>query len=206
MKSKIMSKRTLIAVLLVVTSLVSMFVVSRYASSAEVHSVTINSLNEKQNTVLAITAAAATSATVISMIPGDATTAIANQILDISSYLFLVVCVIFLEKILITVFGYISFSLIIPTALVLFLIYLYNQKKVLKMLAIKLIIFAVALFMIIPLSVKISTLIEDANKETIEYATQVTGETELSDTEKGESKNILEKAVDKVKVASKKNC
>ena len=160
---------SLVGVLLIIAVL-SMFVISPFASSAEFHEKTIKKLDEKKITVMELTAATAGAATALSAIPGDATTPIANQIMELSSYLLIVVGAIFLEKMLLTLTGYISFTFLIPIACLLYGIYLYAKNDILKKLAIKLSIFGIVIFMVVPISVKVNNLIEDTYNQTIEEA------------------------------------
>ena len=89
--SKDVIKKIICIVILLVFALLSIFVVSRYATSPESYKATIESIDEKKATVMGLTATAATASTALAAIPGDVTTPIANQIMEISSYLLIVV-------------------------------------------------------------------------------------------------------------------
>ena len=104
------SKRTIMVVILALIALVSALVLSKFASSPELHAGTIKILDEKRNNVMLLTASATAISAGISSIPGETTTPLANQITTASSYLLIVICVIILEKYLISVFGYITFG------------------------------------------------------------------------------------------------
>lgn len=56
---------------------------------------------------------------VLAVIPGDATTPIADQIMELSGYLLIVVCVLVLEKALLTVCGFLAFKIFVPAVCVL---------------------------------------------------------------------------------------
>lgn len=172
MKEKIKSKRIIATIALILAALFSMVILSAIASSPRLHAQTIKSLDDKQQNVMFITASAATAATALSAVPGDSTTAIADQIMELSGSLLIVVCIIFLEKILLSVFGYVAFGALVPLALIMFSIYIHNHKKQLKIWAIKFLLLALALFMIIPVSVKISDIIEETNEISIEQAVE----------------------------------
>ena len=103
--SKEITKKILCVVLLAIIALSSMFFVSKRATSPESYRSVIESIDEKKASVMGITAAAATTSTILAAIPGDVTTPIANQIMEVSSYLLIVVCVLVLEKSLLTVIG-----------------------------------------------------------------------------------------------------
>ena len=159
-------KLTTVAILLIV-AILSVTVVSKYATSPEVHASTIEALDEKKMTALGMTASVAITATAVSAIPGDATTPIAEQISELSTPLLVVVCAIYLEKFLLTTLGYISFDFLIPIACILLSIYIFYRKEVLRVLAVKLSIFALAIFLIIPVSVKVTGLMEATFEESI---------------------------------------
>lgn len=167
MKEKVDLEKIIITILLIVIAVLSIFVISKVTSSAEFHAKTIESLDDKKITVMELTAATAGTSTAIAAIPSDATTPLANQIIELSSYLLIVVGAIFLEKILLTLTGYITFTYIIPASCVLGVIYLYVPKDILKNLAIKLAIFGLVIFMVVPLSVQISNLIENTYETSI---------------------------------------
>ena len=194
--SKEITKKILCVVLLTIIALSSMFFVSKRATSPESYRSVIESIDEKKASVMGITAAAATTSTILAAIPGDVTTPIANQIMEVSSYLLIVVCVLVLEKSLLTVIGYLSFNILIPISCVMLGIYTFVKKETLKILAVKFIVFALVIVTIIPFSLKISDLIYDANKTTIE---QVTAEIDKVEDESQENTSWLEKTLNKIK-------
>lgn len=167
------SKQMKIAILLLVIALISIFIVSSFVTSPESTKEMIESLDEKKATVLKLSIAAAASSTALSMIPGDAAMPIANQIAELTKYFILILGAILLEKMLITVIGYVSFSYIIPFACLLGVIYLFLRKNMLRDLAIKLAIFGIVIFLAIPASIKISDLIYDSYKTSIEQTIEI---------------------------------
>jgi len=164
--------------LVVLVWAVSATLVKDYTTDAANYQWAIDSIDSRKATVTGLSAAAAAAATAVAAIPGDATTPIAEQIREISSYLLIVVCVLVLEKSLITVMGGLSFGVIIPTASVLFIVWLLRRKDWLYQLAVKLAVFALALAVIIPCSVWASDRIYGVNSESV---TQVMEETTQQD-------------------------
>ena len=146
----------------------SIFVVSRIATAPSFNSANIKSLDDKKVIVMKLAAAAAASSTALSLLPGDVATPIANQIAELSSYFIVVLCAILLEKMLIGVVGYVTFTYIIPFACILGVFYLYRKGVELKSLAIKLTIFGIVLFMAIPASIKVSDLMYSSYQTSIE--------------------------------------
>ncbi|MBR5152363.1 MAG: hypothetical protein IKW60_02425 [Clostridia bacterium] len=186
------SKKAFQTVVLILVGLLSFFVVSKIAASPSLHASTIATLDEKKMEVIGLTGATAATSVAISAIPGDATTPIANEVANLSSYLLLVVCAIFLEKFLLTTTGFITFSIIVPIACLLWIGYIHKQNVILKIIALKLIAFGIAIVLIIPTSVFVSNIIDDVfdtkqkiavamgSSEEIDTATQNISEEEIS--------------------------
>lgn len=185
-------KKLLPAAILLLLAILSMCVVSKAATSVRFHAETIETLEEKQTTVLELTAATTAASAAITLLPGDAATPIAEKLADLSSGFLIVLCAIYLEKYLLTITGYVTFQVLIPVACLLYLLYLLIDREVFRVLARKLCIFGIAIVLVIPASVKLSDLIEDTYRSsidaTIETAKETTAEVESSaeDTEKAD--------------------
>ena len=196
-------KKSVAVLLLIVVALVSIFIISSRATSPKTYASIIESIDEKKATVAAVTAASATAATALALIPSDATTPIAERILEISEYLFIVVCILVLEKSLLTVMGYISFNILIPAACALLIASLFKSKQKLRLLAAKLTAFALILITVVPVSVKISDMIYDANKTYIEQVTTDVDEQAVEE-DKGWFGNLINKIKKGVSEAGEK--
>lgn len=154
------SKKAIQIVVLTLIAILSITVFTKVSTSPNFYNSTIETLDDKKITVVELTAATAAASIAVSAIPGDATTPIANQIAQLSSYLLIVICAIFLEKILLTLSGYIMFSIIIPISCLFLIIYLYKRNDYLKKLVTKLITFGLIIVMIVPVSVQVSKIID----------------------------------------------
>lgn len=200
-KKKIISQRVIWVVILLVTALISVFGISKIASSPKFHAKTIQTLDEKKITVMELTAATAGTSTALALIPSDATTPLANQILELSSYLLIVIGAIFLEKVLLTLTGYISFTFLIPIACLLYGIYLFVKKDILRNLAIKLSLFGIVIFMVVPVSVQISNLIENTYQSSIDQTIEEAknNETAVEENKEAEEKSGWDEFTSKVK-------
>ena len=200
---KLNSKTIISVVALILIAVLSIFVVAPFASSAKTHANSIKTLDEKKITVMQITAATAGSATALAAIPGDATTPVANQILKLSSYLIIVIGAIFLEKVLITLTGFVAFKFLIPIACLLFGIYLFAKKDFFKNLAIKLAVFGIVISLVVPVSIGASNLIEktykDSINQTVEEAKNAQNEVNQAESEETEEKNGWDKFTSNVK-------
>lgn len=200
---KLNSKTIISVVALILIAVLSIFVVAPFASSAKTHANSIKTLDEKKITVMEITAATAGSATALAAIPGDATTPVANQILKLSSYLLIVIGAIFLEKVLITLTGFVAFKFLIPIACLLYAIYLFAEKDFFKNLAIKLALFGIVISLVVPVSISASNLIEKAYKDsinqTVEEAKNAQNEVNITESEETEEKSGWDKFTSNVK-------
>lgn len=203
-----MRENNKIKVLMVVVPLIiaffSVFVVSGIASSVEFHAGSIASLDEKQTTVLELTAASTAASAAITLLPGDTATPIAEKLADLSSGFLVVLCAIYLEKYLLTLTGFAAFNFLIPISCVLYAANVFLKRDGIRTIAKKLLIFGIAIVLVIPVSIQVSNLIEDTYQAsieaTIESAKQTTGEVENSTEElTGESeKGFLEGLISKI--------
>jgi hypothetical protein len=205
-------QKCITAVILLLVAILSITVIGKYASSPENHQKTIASLDEKKQTVMELTAASTVTSALITLLPGDTATPIAEKMADVSGYLLVVLCAIYLEKYLVTITGYVAFTYLIPIACGLWIFNLIFANATVRKLATKLAVFGLAISFVVPASVKISDLIGDTYQAQIEAtiedakntqsilensgvvddtnATETTGTTEASETVTG---NVQEK-------------
>ena len=115
-----------------------------------------------------MTAATTATSALITPIPGDVGTPIAGKVADLSGYLLIVLCAIFLEKYLVTITGYAAFKIFIPVACVLFAVNMAAQNRSVDKLARRLLIFGICIFLVVPTSVKVSDLIETTYQSQID--------------------------------------
>ena len=155
-------------VVLLVIAIVSFSVGAKYAAAPEHHKATIAALDEKKDTVLELTVAATATSALITLLPGDVGTPIAEKVADLSGYLLLVLCAVFLEKYLVTLTGYAAFKLFIPAACVLFAGNVILENRSVGRLARRLLAFGICIFLVVPASVKLSDLIDDTYHAQIE--------------------------------------
>lgn len=155
-----------------IIALLSIFVISRYATSISFHAKTIEALDEKKDTVLQLTAVSTSASAAITLIPGDVATPIAEKLADLSTYFIIVLCAIYLEKYLLTITGFAAFVILIPLGCLFFSIYSLFPRPVLLELSKKLVLFGVAIVLVIPSSVGVSNMIEKTYSESIELTMQ----------------------------------
>lgn len=164
MKNIPKTKTAILVIVCILAAFLSRAVLSPHFSNPETYKTIIETLDKQKITVTELTVVSATTSAAVAAIPGDATSPIANQIADLSRYLFIIACAILLEKFLLTVIGYISFSIIIPIALLLLAITFIRNIDALRAICLKLIVFALIIPLIIPVSVKISNLISETHQ------------------------------------------
>lgn len=199
-------KATIIVIVaLVLIAILSASVVTNYAAAPEKHTRTITALDEKRNTVMKLTAASTGISAAITALPGDTGNTVAEKLMDLSSYFLIILCALFLEKYLVTITGYAAFRFLIPFACILLVVYCFSKMNVLKRLAIKVVLFAVAIYMVVPISVKISAIIEDTYEtsieSTIQSAEDITSDIEANSGSSGDKSDegILSGLISKVK-------
>ena len=161
MNSRQLSKKVGIAVLLAAFALFSVLHLSALVSSPEFHTGSIAQLDEKKMTVMELTAATAAVSVTIAAIPGDATTPLAEQVSELTTYLFLAAGAIMLEKILLTLTGALAFTYLIPAACALGIVSLFLPSGTLRHFALKLGLFGLTLCLVIPVSLQVSNLVEE---------------------------------------------
>ncbi len=161
-------QKCITAVILLLVAILSITVIGKYASAPENHQKTITSLDEKKQTVMELTAASTVTSALITLLPGDTATPIAEKMADVSGYLLVVLCAIYLEKYLVTITGYVAFTYLIPIACGLWILNLFFANATVRKLAAKLAVFGLAISLVVPASVKISDLIGDTYQAQIE--------------------------------------
>lgn len=163
-------KRKLIlkAAILVLIALFSFFVIKDYVTTPEFHAETIAALEEKENDAFTFASYTALASVAISAVPGDATTPLANEVANLSTYFIIIVCVICLEKYLLTIISWLTFAVLIPIACIILAINYWFGNRSFAAFAKKLIAFGIVLFLVVPLSVQVSNMISETYAFSVE--------------------------------------
>ena len=178
----------IIIIALILAALLSFNVVAKYASAPEHYKETIASLDEKKTTVIELTVAATATSALITLLPDDAGTPIAEKLADLSSYLLITLCAILLEKYLVTLTGFVAFKGFIPLACVLFAGNLIVENRSINRLAARLLLFGFCIWGVVPASVKMSDLIDDTYHAQIEMTLEeAKGTQEILESESGKA-------------------
>ena len=162
------TKTAICAALLAAFALISFFPLCSAAVSTEKHADSIAYLDAKKETIMTLTALSTAASTAVTLVPGDIGTPIADKLADLSTYFLLALCAVFLEKYLLVVTGYAAFRLLVPLACATGIAGVLLRRGSLRQLALKLAIFGVAIFLVVPISVRVSGIIEDTFGFTIE--------------------------------------
>ena len=145
-------KHLFIAVSFLLVALLSFFVLSPIAENPKTYAKTIELLEDKENTVYKLTISSAVISTAIAAIPSDATTGVADSITDLNMFFVICLTAILLEKYLITIAGFAAFKIIIPIGFIFLSAFQFFHNPDLIKWARKLIIFAIILVAIVPVS------------------------------------------------------
>lgn len=189
-KEKHIMIRVISFILVLTIGILSVAVFSKPLTDPHTYASTIKSIDEKKATVLGVSAAIAGSATVLAAVPEDATTPLANEMMDLSSYLVAVVCILVLEKSLLTVFGALFSYVLLPLACILVLIYIVKRKAIFSSWAIKVAVFGTVLLLLVPGAMKLSDYIYEVNHITIEQKVEESISTESAEEETAENENL----------------
>lgn len=177
-KSVKLPKQAVEAVLWLLFALISFFVLSKVFMAPGFHKATIESLSDKEIAVMTLAASSAATSTYISLLPSDIGTPIANQIAALTPKFIMILGAIVLQKVLVQVVGYISFSIIIPFACMLGIAYSFIREKILRDTAIKLVILGIVIFTIIPAGIRVSDLLYETNQASINAAIEAVEQNE----------------------------
>ena len=183
-------KKTVILIieitLTVALLLLSFFVFSKHFVSPDTFSEEIDYLDEKRASVLELAGASTTASLAVSALPGDFATPIAEKITDLSSYFLLIVGAVILEKYLLTVAAYAAFRFLIPLGCIILLLYFIGRNELYRNAGVKLLCFALAILLLIPVSIKVSRLIETTyetvTEDSVDAIIQTTEEMAITET------------------------
>lgn len=185
--------RTILVIILVLLSIVSATLFRNVAVSVDTYASVIEILEKEKDTVMKLTAASTSASALISLIPDDAGTPIAEQLAQLSTYFLLIVSILYLEKFLLTTIGYIVFTFLIPAVCLLYASHLVSRGNGWKQkMSKKLLIFSICIIAIIPVSTQISFMIDNTYQSTIRTAIDTVIEPETTPADSEEGKTIWE--------------
>lgn len=197
-RKELVTKRNMGVLALLLVMVLSVTTFSSAASSVETYGATINTLNEQQKNITALLASATSASAVISAIPDDTGTPIANSLADLSKCFLVALSVVYAEKYSLTIIGHIVFTWAVPIALGLLIWCCCRPgRKWQWKLAWRILAFSMVLFFVTPVSGWICDNIEQtysySMQDTINMVTQVE---EITETETEENKSFWDTLTD----------
>lgn len=189
--------------ILAVTITLSCTVLGTKLTDPATYSHTIEVLDQNRTTVLGLSAASAAASAAISALPTDLCTPLAEQLSEFTTWFLLILSVVFLEKYLLTIFGFAASYILIPGGCATLLINCFFPRRFLQSIGPKLIAFGAALLLVIPTSVwvcdqvnaiyskSIEITVQSANAVTDNLTGEISGGTEENTAVIDEARTIL---------------
>ena len=167
-----------IVILCAVGAIISFTLLASHFSSDDFLKPITTSLDEKKQDVLELTAASTGTSIGITVLPGDIATPIAEKMANVSTYLLVVMCAIYLEKYLITILGLLTFKYLIPIGLIFIGAGQVRKRPNWCRTGGRIALFGLAIFLVIPLSVRVSDIISDSYQATLNQTLESAEKTE----------------------------
>ena len=158
-----------LAAVFLLAALLSIAVPGRHYSNPESYSTSIQRLDETKSGVEKLAGSAAAASAAITLMPGDFGTPIADKLADLSGYFLLILCAVYIEKFLISVAGILTFDVLVPVGFVLLAAGVFTAVSF-KKTALRIISLGLIIFLLVPVSLGISGLIEKQYAEEIRTA------------------------------------
>lgn len=182
------------AAILVALALLSAFVLAPWASSPDTYHSQIQTLDEKKANVMSLTAVATGTSAAISALPDDIGSPIADKLADLSGYLIVILTVIYLEKFLITILGFVGTGVLVPIGLLVFVAISFAHdgtklKTVLWQLAFRSLVFGAVISLVVPTSVQITNVIDATYADSISYNASSAEETTTDEADSTDSQD-----------------
>ena len=192
---------TKVLVLLLIAA-VSIFVLSPYFSARGTYRDETDYLDEKLANANSLALGSTSISYLVSLLPDDHGTPIANELAKISGYLLAVISAVMLEKFLLTALGFVSFAFIIPIGCLWGILAALSRDadsgRRFREIAIRLIILGLCFTFIIPLGCRCGKMVEDNNRDTIHNALDeaIRADEAIGEIEKQGNKKLTERIGD----------
>lgn len=160
-------KKITAVVLLVLIAVISVTKVAPWAGDPQNHVHSVEQTDQKIATVMTLSGGAAGTAAVLSLLPGDMCTPIAEQLAELAKYFLLILSALYLEKFMIGISGYVAFGLLIPAACLIWSAGILAKKKNWGTVALKIAVLGLILYLIVPASVKLSDMVYQTQAEIV---------------------------------------
>lgn len=196
-----LKKYALVAVVLL-AAVISFTVIAPMAADPANHASTIEKTENKISAVMTLSGGAAGASATLSVLPGDLCTPLATELAELAKYFLIILSALYLEKFLITISGYITFSVLIPLALIIVAAVIISGNKRFLSLAGKFAIIGVIIYLIVPASTMLSDKIYQTQEDTVAQTIEEYNNLDISgDSDSGiigEITTITTNTIDKV--------
>ena len=185
-----------LSILLIAVCLLSFLWVSRVATDNAIFTQMNKTIDNKEQNVMALSAGTMGVSVAITLIPGDTGTTLAEKLSDMSGYMFLVLIGLYIEKILLLLSGTIAFRVLIPIGCIFCLYHLFFDRGFAWRLGVKMIVFGIAVFALVPTSVWVTQKIDNSSNVSVEQRVEESSkkaEQIAKKAKKETSENILDK-------------
>ena len=191
-------------VVLILIAVISFTKIAPWAANPQTHVHSIEQTEEKINTVMTLSGGAAATSATLSLLPGDMCTPLSEQMAELAKYFLLILSALYLEKFMIGITGYITFSFFIPAACLILCGYIIFGKKNLITIAAKIALIGIVLFAIVPASVKLTDMVYQTQAERVNAAVEEYNELDIEENEGGgilgELASISNSTIEKVTI------
>ena len=199
-KERLNKSVILFSVLAVLIGGFSFFKGAELLEGTDFYGQTVEVLDEKKGNVMGMTAALVGTSTLITGLPDDMGTPVAEQLMDMTDWLLLVLCVVFLEKYGLTMLWMAACKVLIPLACILFIVDMVGEKRALRHIWMKLAVLSLVFTVAIPLGVKSAEMIEKTYETSIIEKAEAGDElAQMMEAETEEKENWLQSIFGKVK-------
>ena len=196
-----LKKIALVAVILL-AAVISFTIIAPWAANPENHVSTIEKTENKITAVMTLSGGAAGASATLSVLPGDICTPLATELAELAKYFLIILSALYLEKFLITISGYITFSVLIPLALIIVAAVIISGNKRFLSLAGKLAVIGIIIYLIVPASAILSDKIYQTQEDTVAQTIEEYNNLDISgDSDSGiigEITTITTNTIDKV--------
>ena len=199
-KERLNKSVILFSVLAVLIGGFSFFKGAELLEGTDFYGQTVEVLDEKKGNVMGMTAALVGTSTLITGLPDDMGTPVAEQLMDMTDCLLLVLCVVFLEKYGLTMLWMAACKVLIPLACILFIVDMVGEKRALHQIWMKLTVLSLVFMVAIPVGVKSAEMIEKTYETSIIEKAEAGDElAQMMEADTEEKENWLQTIFGKVK-------
>ena len=165
-------RRIAVVSVLALTIILSCTVFGTKMTDPATYSHTIGVLDTNRSTVLGLSAASAAASAAVSALPSDVCSPLAEQLSEFTTWFLLILSVVFLEKYLLTIFGFAACYILIPVGCGALLTNCFFPRRFLQSIGPKLLALGAALLLVIPTSVWVCDQINAIYSKSIELTVQ----------------------------------